>query len=215
MPPIKRKNRAYKKGQAYKDSRKFIIICEGKREASYFRYFHNRYQKLVVEILEPTDDFHGQSAPKKLTERANQYIVDEEWDDTLDDELWFIVDTDRWGGALHNLAHFCSNTRNWFLGNSNPCFEVWLFYHLDCRRISEFNSQNVKKMLNDQTKGGYNLQRYVLNIEAAIKCASRLDLHPDKNIADVGTTKVYQLGEKILELIPRIDGKLSLSTTDS
>ena len=117
MPPVKKKNRAYKKGQAYKDSRKFIIICEGKREASYFRYFHNKYRKLVVEILEPTADFHGQSAPNRLVERANQYITDEQWDDTLDDELWFVADTDRWRGELHHLAHYCSNTRNWFLAN--------------------------------------------------------------------------------------------------
>lgn len=57
---------------------------------------------------------------------------------------------------------------------------------------------------------GYSLQRYVRSIEDAIECSSRLDVHPDQNIADVGTTKVYQLGKKILELIPRIDGRLNL-----
>lgn len=39
--PIKRpkENRTYKKGKAFKDTRKFIIICEGMREADYFNFF--------------------------------------------------------------------------------------------------------------------------------------------------------------------------------
>jgi len=211
MPPIKRReNRAYKKGGAYKDYRKFVIICEGLREASYFNFFHEKYQKLVVEILEPSEEFHGHSAPQKLSERAGQYIQNEQWDESIGDELWFVVDTDRWQNELHDLSHLCNSTKNWFLANSNPCFEVWLYYHLHCQRITQTNSQEMKRILSNQRAGGYNLQDYIMSIENAVQCSSGLDDHPEQSIADIGITKVYQLGSKILELLPRINGNLDL-----
>ena len=33
MPPIKKSNRKYKKDEPFRDARKFILICEGEREA--------------------------------------------------------------------------------------------------------------------------------------------------------------------------------------
>ena len=209
MPPIRKQNRAYKKGEAYKDFRKFVIICEGQREASYFNFFHYKYKKLVVEILEPAGEFHGNSAPNKLAERAGLYIENEQWDHTLGDELWFVVDTDKWKNKLHALSGLCSNTKNWFLANSNPCFEVWLYYHFDCAKVAERNSQAMKQILNSQRTGGYNLQDYIFHIERALKCASEMDKFPEKSIADVGITKVYQLCIKILELLPKTDGRIN------
>ncbi len=206
MPPIKRANRLYKKGKAYKDSRKFIVICEGIREANYFNFFHDKYKKLVVEVIAPKGEFHGHSAPSKLQERASNYIVEEGWDESLDDELWFIVDTDRWSEQLYELSQICNGTKNWFIANSNPCFEVWLIYHQDCSLISENSPREIKRILNAQKPSGYKLENYIVQIEKAINCSSLLDNHEDQNIADLGITKVYKLGRKILELIPRKDG---------
>ena len=42
-----------------------------------------KYKKLVVEILEPADEFHGHSAPGKLIERARLYIANEQLDQTF------------------------------------------------------------------------------------------------------------------------------------
>lgn len=206
MPPIRRENRAYKKSSPFRDHRKFILICEGEREADYFEYFKNKYQKLVVEVLAPAGKFHGHSSPSRLKERASHFIKEEEWDDSLDDEMWFIADTDRWGAQLHELSDLCNTSKNWFLAISNPCFEVWLFYHYDCGQVTESEAGEMKRLLNKQKPGGYQRDIYIKRIEKAIECSGSLDKHADQNIPEMGITKVYKLGEKIMELLPKKDG---------
>jgi len=210
MPPIKRANRAYKKEGAHKDTRKFIIICEGQREGKYFEYFKEKYKRLVVQVLQPDNEHHGHSAPIKLQERASEYISSEDWDDRLDDEIWFIVDYDRWGFQLNELSNICQSARNWFLANSNPCFEVWLIYHRKCALVNEKDPQKVKQLLHETVAGGYKLETWIPKIDKAIECSRRLDMHPDKDISGPGITKVYLLAEKILELIPKENGMISL-----
>lgn len=211
--PIKRskENRAYKKGKAFKDTRKFIIICEGMREADYFNFFHEKYQKLIVEVLEPSGNFHGHSAPSKLIDRAIEYIKREDWDESLDDEIWFIVDTDDWGPQLYNLSNQCLANKNWFLANSNPCFELWLYYHKSSNRTNISNASAMKEALNNQTIGGYQKKEYVLLFETAINNANNMDHNKDHTIAEIGIiTKVYKLAMKIKELLPYKDGQLNL-----
>lgn len=210
MPPIKRTNRLYKKAGSYKDTRKFIIVCEGIREAKYFSYFKAKYDRLIVEVIEPSEEYDGHSAPKKLQERAAEYITSQNWDESLDDEIWFIIDTDRWGYQLHNLADIVKNSKNWFLANSNPCFEVWLIYHKSKTQVKEKDPKVVKQLLHTQTSGGYNLHNYIIRLLQAIEFSKQLDSKSDQDIAEIGITKVYKLGEKIVELLPYTDGRLKL-----
>ncbi|HNP18470.1 MAG TPA: RloB family protein [Fulvivirga sp.] len=200
--PIKRANREYKKGKPFKDSRKFIIVCEGKREVEYFNFFHDRYKNLIIEII----DHDNNSAPKKLTEKAVEYIENEDWDYSLDDELWFVVDTDRWGKQLYELSQLCKGNKNWFMANSNPCFEVWLYYHVKCEKIEEGNSSRMKQALNKVRPGGYNLNKFITEFPKAITCAKGLDKNMNQLISEIGITKVYLLGLKLLELIPMDNG---------
>ena len=90
-------------------------------------------------------------------------------------------------------------TKNWFLANSNPCFEVWLYYHFDCAKVAEKNSQVMKQILNSQRAGGYKLHDYIVHIERALQCASEMDQFPEQSIADVGITKVYQRFFKVAD----------------
>ena len=133
-------------------------------------------------------------------------MKDQDWDDRLDDEIWFIVDTDSWKNQLHELSQICDATKNWFIANSNPCFEVWLFYHISCVRIKEDNPQRMKRLLGELTPGGYNLNTYISKMNDAIACAGEIDQHKTNSIADVGVSKVYKLAAKILELLPKEDG---------
>lgn len=164
-----------------------------------------------MEILEPSGDYHGHSAPSRLISRAIEYIKREDWDENLDDEIWFIVDTDDWGAQLHNLDQHCLEHKNWFLANSNPCFELWLYYHKSGNRLNIANASAMKEALNNQTTGGYQKQEYILHFETAIQNAGTMDNNKDQTIAEIGITKVYKLAIKIKELLPYKDGQLNLT----
>jgi hypothetical protein len=46
------------------------------------------------------------------------------------DEVWFVVDTDRWGEKDNPTTPIPAAQQGWHLVQSNPCFEVWLYYHI-------------------------------------------------------------------------------------
>ena len=212
MPPIKgQKNRSYKKGEPFRDARKFILICEGERESNYFNFFDKKSQKLIIKTIAPLDEYHGESAPNHLKNRASEYIEKYGWDEDFEDQLWFILDVDSWKRkSIEELYHLTQVTSNWFLAISNQCFEVWLYYHKSKRKVFPNNSAHMKQLLNQQVKGGYNLEVYAPNIAIATDNAERIDNHKEGHFPDIGVTKLYLLGKEIVSLLQYEDGKLKL-----
>jgi len=209
MPPIKKLNRDYKKGKPFRDARKFIVICEGEREADYFSFFDGKSQKLVVKTVAPVGENQGQSAPNHLKARASEYIDENGWEENFEDQLWFVLDVDRWErDSIDELKHLTEATNNWFLAISNQCFEVWLYYHKSNLKVIPENAGNMKQLLHDQTNGGYNVKIYAPEIETANKNSRNLDENEDSYYPDVGITKVYKLGEELVGLLQNIDGQI-------
>lgn len=60
--------------------------------------------------------------------------------------VWFVIDTDTWEreGKIALLRDFCKSNNDhfpkeydevkpyqaWNVAQSNPCFEIWLYYHI-------------------------------------------------------------------------------------
>ena len=116
-----------------------------------------------------------------------------------DDEIWFIVDTDKWGGELATLREKTAEHNNWFVGQSNPCFEVWLYYHFEKEKPNS-DICNWKSFLNDKIKGGFNLKEHPKFIQDAI-VNSELNFSLSSNQPDVLSTEVFLLGKKSLPLV--------------
>jgi hypothetical protein len=211
MPPKPKGNRAYKKGVPFRDARKFIVICEGEREAKYFDFFDEKSQKLIVKTIAPVDQNHGESAPVKLKERADEYMEMNGWNEDFADQLWFVLDVDKWPrNQIDELFHLTQSTKNWFISISNQCFEIWLYYHKSTQKLELNSSREVKKALNEQTAGGYKLEDYApLILEANINSRTH-DNSVDHYFPDTGITKVYKLGEEIVELLALDNGLLDL-----
>lgn len=79
-----------------------------------------------VEVLAPDPGRHDSSpghALARLADLRARYQLLES------DQLWLVLDVDRWGSAT--LAEVCREAlgRGWQLGLSNPAFEVWLQLH--------------------------------------------------------------------------------------
>ncbi|HND49180.1 MAG TPA: RloB family protein [Anaerolineales bacterium] len=119
-----------------RDYKLFAIACEGsKREPDYFNVFQYISKKIKVDLIqdyvsdEELLEIHdNRSAPKWVLDKAMKYIEKNDLKD--EDDLWFVIDKDRWSEEqIRTLAAYCDRYRNWNLVISNPCFEIWLYFH--------------------------------------------------------------------------------------
>ncbi len=179
-----------------RDTRLIVIASEGhKTEKQYFEIFENNKVQVVVI---PSND--NRSAPEYILERLNGYS--EEYQIGKDDELWLMVDTDRWGNK--KLSEICQEAlkKKYFLAISNPCFEVWLYLHLgeidsnikSCRELKEL----LRNIIGSYNPSRLDLEIFENNIRLAVDRAKRIS--PDDGNrwpASVGT-HVYKVVENIL-----------------
>ncbi len=128
-------NRLYERKEPDRDATLCIIYCEGsKREPQYFQYFEGLSSRIILEVVEA--DSHGDNSPSGLYQRACSDIEGSspgslvKYEVGEGDQVWFVIDTDTWGSHIPNLRLGCAGKTNWHVAQSNPCFEVWLYYHL-------------------------------------------------------------------------------------
>ena len=140
------RRRDYDKREPSRDAHKIYLVCEGKgTEPDYFKFFEGLSSNLQVITIPPADG----SDPIKLMELAKKNLIGPGRKYTVEcehgDTVWFIIDTDTWEeeGKIKPLRDFClvqnSSIKDqmdevkpypvWNVAQSNPCFEIWLFYH--------------------------------------------------------------------------------------
>ena len=123
----------YTKEEPTKDAKLIVIYCEGKkREKDYFNYFSEISSKIRLEVEAPSQ--HSDNSPSGLFSKAIGHTKKSEENPNpkynIDDEIWIVFDTDTWGEEQINSVKEDSKEYGWNIAQSNPCFEVWLFYHL-------------------------------------------------------------------------------------
>lgn len=200
MPRKPCKNRAYKKGAAHKDARLFVIVAEGEREDAYFKFFNAQNQRIKIRIV-PREQ--NRSAPNFFSERISKFIDSGEWSPKEDDLLWFVLDVDRWSRkVIEELRDHCEQNENWFIGISNPCFEVWLLYHfLDKLPDNNEKCRNLKQQLDRVSGGGFEINKMARLINVAATNAENSDTNPTQFYPDRMQTKLYLLAQQMLKLL--------------
>lgn len=221
------RRRDYGKKNPSRDAHKVYIVCEGKvTEPNYFRFFEGLSSNLQVITIPPSDG----TDPLKLLERAKQILIgkDREYDVEYAhrDTVWFVIDTDTWEteGKITPLRKFCS-TKNksiskefdeiksypaWNVAQSNPCFEIWLYYHLMETPPEDYDStkERFKTYLDRVLPGGFNYDRHPVFIEDAIQNA-KVNFKTDKDgKITLFSTEMHLLGTEILGFVKRDLGKL-------
>ena len=195
--------RLYKKKEPFRDAKIFIIVCEGeKREPAYFNFFNELTSQLKVF---PIPNKKGRSSPTHLMSNANEALREFN-SDGGDYELWFVLDTDKWKKHIHSLQEDCSTKPNWNILVSNPCFEVWLYYHFKNKPPNiENNSicQNWKKLIPQINDGGFDSTKHPTLLKHAIN-NSKVNFSEDGYLPNVGSTQVFRLGEQIYNLTKKI-----------
>jgi hypothetical protein len=192
---------SYKKKEPHRDAFYFILVCEGQhREVEYFKFFDKLSSRVKVVAVSAKEN----SAPKHLIEAAHA-IVEQLGAIAGNDQLWFVMDTDKWGSQLDEIRMECRDRPNWNVAQSNPCFEVWLYFHVKSDLPFLENLQRCsqwKPYVHSIIKGGFNNDIHPVHIETAIKNAKE-NFRSDGYFPTSGSTQLWQLGEVLLPLIKR------------
>lgn len=208
----------YIKKSPSKDARKIYIVCEGKEtERKYFEFFQGLSSNLQLIVIPPEEG----TDPLKLMALARKELIEETRNYTLDfiqnDKVWFAIDTDTWEteGKIQPLRVFCEFQNKtiketydevkpydaWSVAQSNPCFEIWLYYHLydsapDMEAIEKYPS--VKAFVDQCIAGGFDYERDQARLKDAITNAENNFIRKYNGNPDVFSTEQYLLGKEIL-----------------
>lgn len=200
-----------------------ILAFEGNdTEQMYFEDFKETFKDtdlfnndlIYLHLLKrPKSDTN--SAPNHVFKKLKKEAKDE-YNFKPTDELWMIIDTDRWKN-IDQIILECNKQENMFVAVSNPCFEFWLLLHI--KNISEYKEDELELILkNGKTSkngrtyvekkiieilGSYNKSNpkpglYLTTIENAIKQAKTLN-NPEEEYP----TKLGSFVYKILESLKK------------
>lgn len=189
----------YEKKAPFRDAFLFIIVCEGtNREPDYFKFFDGMSSRIKVVPVVSTIG----SAPRLLVDVAIEKEKELDANDERD-RVWFAIDTDRWREQLHEIRQECDQRPHWRVAQSNPCFEVWLYFHAKAQlpilaNIGQCN--NWKPHLPTVIQGGFNPDYHPIAIETGIVNA-KAAYQATGYFPDPGSTQLWQLGEELLPLI--------------
>ena len=205
--------------EAFRDARLIVIASEGKdTERIYFKALAKEYTnpRVHVHILERSEDEQNSSSPEHVLKQLNDYKGHYELES--DDELWLVVDRDRWTEAmLSRVATECAQNNFMHVALSNPCIELWLLLHLvdatlltseeeqlwmDNRRKSK-NADPYLKVRLRQEMGSYHESSYdakmlIEHVDIAIARAEALDKNPADRWPQTLGTRVYLLAESVM-----------------
>ena len=214
----------YAKREPSRDAHKIYIVCEGEEtEKNYFSFFQGLSSNLQLITIPPENG----TDPLKLMKRAKDVLIGDNRKYTIDyqqgDTAWFVIDTDTWEseGKIAPLREFCSSQNidipkqydevksysAWNVAQSNPCFEIWLYYHFYENKpvyteVQKFVS--FKKYVSSTISGGFDFQRDPVRLEDAVSNA-RNNFNGKPALY---SSEVYVLGEEIDKFVKNDLAKL-------
>jgi 1,2-phenylacetyl-CoA epoxidase PaaB subunit len=205
--------------EAFRDARLIVIASEGKdTERIYFKALAKEYTnpRVHVHILERSEDEQNNSSPEHVLKQLNDYKGHYELES--DDELWLVVDRDRWTEAmLSRVATECAQDNFMHVALSNPCIELWLLLHLvdatslspeeqqqwlenrrTSRRTDPYLKMRLRQEMGSYHEAAYDAQMLIVHVEEAIERANALDKNPADRWPQTLGTRVYLLAESVM-----------------
>lgn len=187
----------------------------------------NATEQLYFEAFKGADIFNDEliylhllKRPKSDTNSAPNHVFKklkkdarDEYNFNKSDELWMIIDTDRWKN-IPEIIEECKKLNNMFVAVSNPCFELWLLLHV--KKLSDYSADELSLILKNkkvttaknyidlkltELLGAYNKsnpqpQRFIPHLRYAIQQAKVLDDQNEAYPIKLGS-HVYKIAEKL------------------
>lgn len=205
--------------EAFRDARLIVIASEGKdTERIYFKALAKEYSnpRVHVHVLERSVDEQNNSSPEHVLKQLNDYKSQYELE--TDDELWLVVDKDRWTEAmLSRVATECSQEVAMHMALSNPCFELWLLLHIEdvalltpeeqkqwmenrkkSKNADPYLKARLRQKMGSYHESSYDVQALMAHVENAIERARTLDKNPNDRWPQILGTRVYLLAKSVI-----------------
>lgn len=173
------------------------IISEGSsREPEYFGCFAKGNTRIHFQIIEHNSQ--EDNSPEGLVRKAKEYKRNLAKNHDIQvrrfDQFWIVLDVDSWKDLPKTVQS--ANACGWHVAISNPCFEVWLYYHyfenLPQIDISTWTGDDWKQHLNTEIAGGFDSRKdYLKYVEAARR--SYENCRMNGIIPEIGSTTVYKI----------------------
>lgn len=136
-------------------------------------------------------------------------------------------DTDTWEseGKILPLHEYCEAKNNefpkaysearpyraWNHAQSNPCFEIWLYYHIYADKPiieGELEKESFKKFVDTAISSGFNCFTHPVYLEDAIDNSEKNFYMDENRKPSLFSTEMYNLGKEILPFVKRDLDKL-------
>lgn len=211
----------YCKRAPSRDASKIYIVCEGEEtEKNYFSFFEGLSSNLQLIVIPPEEG----TDPLKLIGLAKHKFLNDSAIYSLDykqrDRIWFAIDTDSWEkeGKIQPLREFCAEMNRsitqeydevkaydaWRVAQSNPCFEIWLYYHFfdEAPSIEESRQHpSFKAFVHSCIPGGFDYQRDPAWLKSAIdNSLKNFKIQPNGN-PQLFSTEQHLIGNDIYEFV--------------
>lgn len=211
-----RKRKDFTRLEGIRSARLVVIAAEGREtENIYFEAMKRELsaENVHVEVLHRNDNnSNPDNVLSQLQNFKDEYNIDE------DDELWVVVDRDRWREkTLSTVAKYCHNDSNLKFCVSNPCFELWLLLHLedvnvystkdlqsltDNKKVKRngptWLKNRMKSLMGTYHESNYDVGKLLPYVDKAIERAKSLDSNPKDRWPQRVGTRVYLLAKSIM-----------------
>jgi hypothetical protein len=199
--------RTFQRKDEIRQSKKIFIFCEGaKTEPAYFKYFQEMDSRLDIQIFGSMDG--EDNTPAGLLTKAESKIneLKESNDIEGSDEIWIVFDTEKpendaqRGNQITTLKCGC-NSYGWGAAESNPSFEIWLYYHFHESKPMRDDVQlftSFKEFVNAKIPGGFDPRKDPKKINLAI-VNSKANYNTQSE--RLMSTNVFLLAESIMVIL--------------
>ncbi len=169
---------------------------EESREAKYFDLFKEQDIRVQFKVI-PCEE--NRSSPLNVFRHLREEIEKEHLYE--DDEIWIVIDVDRYQDHLPEVARLCHGS-GINLAVSNPCFEFWLLLHFRDPKVQYKSCKDVKKPFSIEMErdpnnsGGYHAIFYS-KFKDAVERAKVRDIDQERWPNRNGS-KVFQIVERFI-----------------
>lgn len=199
-------NRTFQREDIARKPKKIFIFCEGaKTEPAYFKYFKEMDSRLDIQIF--GREHHERHTPDGLLEKAESKFNELQASNDIEDsdEVWIVFDTEKpendaqRGNQITTLKRGC-NSHGWGAAESNPSFEIWLYYHFHESKPMHDDVQlftSFKEFVNAKIPGGFDPRKDTKKINLAI-VNSKANYNAQEGLM---STNVFLLAESIMVIL--------------
>ncbi len=194
--PKSRTRRNYRQRNPKQEKPIFVIATEGEiTEYIYFYEFKKKFKDTITVHILPTGR-DGNSAPKQVVKRIENFIGKRVSTRRKNDEFWAVIDFDNWGEEQILEAYNECQENRYKLAVSNPCFELWLNFHQDnpkTPKTCSYCQKELRKLLKSYDKNKYDVEKLLEKLDKAMEKSAQLHLDKDEPFPKDTGTHVYLL----------------------